>query len=1143
MPSNIQNESLDLNDEDETQQPVPAPLPPKTTASTALPLKTTSLPLKSTLPLAPTKPKMLSTSALDEPSLEETEKDEESILFSDPQPAPLESQPVSQRARWATAAEAEAETSIIEEPTDTEDNDEREDNELDASRGPEQLKESSRAASPTPAEKEGASSAATGANDAYTSDAAPSVPTQPSPRNTTPPSHSEAEDREEEEAESVSSPHSPHDGASPPLFSPKTPSKTSAKGAPLTPLSGLARPNFDPKARNTQTTPTKLAGSVKATSARTSPQSVRQPVFPAASSSRQRDLSPEHEESSDFASDMHYNPRGAKAFKSLYEKRSSFHRGSPFQHDDDVPTDAQASADASTDEEDPTDAPAPTDPTTDPQSVDLEPTFINGQSSSQQWLGGGRSSPTRNTRTSPLPEPQPTAEDDSGQAPRDDMDIDRPVVPPSSPPRAVPIPSSPPPGRLGDLPNSEDGPLNVPGDAELFGETMDSEPSPHRSSSQSQNYSFQATQVLNPAMESQSPIKSMPTPLKPTMSTTSAASRVSEGRLLKRRNRSSAVPTPPVLPRSPSPIPDGAETYTDTYKDPSGTAPQQPPENVPAEPEKERSTHSIATEVGADEQTADVEEDMDVDPPQDPPVLTGIHEIETGSIEHDPVARPSPNKYGRKGKGRQVADSPLPSSSSSSAESDPEDNTFKPQTQTQEPSLSPLKGKGKAPSSTMTSPSKASKGSRSSRIPSSGLRGSHSASVTSNRTASRPSRNKRKNLSPTPSFDGDSESSTSGPEDPEDETFRPPQKKAKKSKRQPTKTESKSTRKAAKTKEPEAGPSRPRATASASRTVRTPSAVPTPVPTQQDSEEEPLRVLALWTKTRDYYIGTVTARNKTGYRVSFDDGLNRTVPVDRMRLLDIRKGEKIWCGEKQYIVDEDFTGNGEIFAFDLKKNPFSIQTKQLAISQSDIDKNYGDRLVPLIELESRFPTVTASGKRGSLTSVAPEDPCTEFEGKVFLITGDVKDSYKTKIEAHGGVVVPDWESVFTLTGDSYELSAEGVPFLIQNAEPGTTMTPKVMAALAAGMPILSSAYIDAAIEGPGPVCWRNFLVAAGYSASLRAYASQDIADDWGGEGWVAASAKSKRQPLVGKRVLFVEPSAKFDRGRSLKVSYRIWNGS
>lgn len=1124
MRSDFQDESLDLNDEEETQQPVPAPLPSRSAAPKTLPLKTTSLPLKSNLPLAPTKPKTPSPPALEEPSLEETEKDEESILFSDPQVIPPEPQPVSQQARWATAAEQE----VIdhEVPTDKEDN-VSEHNELEASRGPEELKGTSQVTSPTPAEKEGVTNGA-GAHDAYNSDAAPSVHTQPSPRDTTPPSHSEAEDRVEEEAESVSSPHSSPGVGSPPLFSPKTPSKISGKDKPLTPISGFAPPSLNLKARTDETTPTKLASSVKATTnARmsTSPQTIRQPVLTAASSSRPaREPTPEYQESSDFTSDMVYKPRGAKAYKQfLAEKRSSVHHGSPFQHDDD----------------DRSDAPAPTDPTTD-QSIGLEPTFIDGQSSSQQWLGGGRSSPRQNMGTSPPPGLQSSAENDSGRTQQDGMEIDRPVVPPSSPPRMPPIPSSPPPGRLGDLPMSEDGPLNVPGDAELFGETMDSEPSPHRSSSQSQNYSFQATQVLNPAIESQSPTKSVPTPLKPTMSTTSATSRVSESRMLKRRNRSSVVPTPPVLPRSPSPVPDGAETYTDTYKDPSGTIPQQAPENAPPEPEKAASVHSIArsvrTEVEDDEQPAAAEENMDVDPPQEPPVLTGIHEIETGSIEHDPVARPSPNKYGRKGKGRQVEHSPAPSSSSSSAPSDPEDNTFQPQTQTQEPSLSPLKGKGKAPASSRTSPSKASRDSRSSRLASSGLHGSRSASVASNRTASRPSRNKRKNLSPTPSFDGDSDSS-SAPEDLEDFTFRPPPKKAKKSKKQPAKMERKASRKAAKTKEPEAGPSRRRASVSASRTVRAASAVPTPIPTQQDGDDEPLRVLALWSKTRDYYIGTVTARNKTGYRVSFDDGLNRTVPADRMRLLHIRKGETITCGDNQYVVDQDFTGNGkEILGLDSKKNIYSVQSKQLAISQSDIEKNFGDRLVPLIELESRFPAVTASGKRSSLTSVAPGE-CPEFENKVFLITGDVKDALKRTIEAHGGVVVPDWESVFTLKDDSYELSAGGVPFLINNSEPGTILTPKVMAALAAGMPILSAAYIEEAIRGP--VDWRTFLVAPGYSAALRAYASQDIADDWGAEGWQAATAKSKRQPLAGKQVLFVEPSAKFDKGRSLKVSWAL----
>lgn len=1118
MRSDIQNESLDLNDDEDTQQPLPASPPPRSPTTNPLPSRTTSLPLKSNLPLASVKPATPSAPLLDEPSLEETEKDEESILFSDPhaQPQESESEPMPQ-ARWVTAAAQDNERSNTS--TDKEDADEPEHNELDASHGPERLNGTSPVATATPVIQDGPPEGEAQGLGADASDAEPSVPTQPSPHDTTPPSHSEAEDRMEEEAESVSSPHSPPGRQSPPLFSPRTPSKPTGKGAQLTPLSGLAPPNFDSHTRNTQTTPTKLASSVTASSAKQAPPSVRQLDFSTASTShRPRDSSPE--ESSDFANDMRWRPRGAAAYKSLIEKKSSVHQGSPFRHDDD---------------DDPMQQIVHTDPSTD--SLAFEPTYINSQSS-----------PHNGVRTSPPPDVCPSDEGNSGKTPQNDEDVERarPAIP-SSPPIAAPLPISPPARRLGGFRMSQDGPLDVPGDAELFGDTMDSEPSPHKSSPHSQNYSFQATQVLNPAIESQSPAKSLPTPVRPTMSTTSVNSRVSESRLLKRRNRSSAAPTPPLPPRSPSPLPDMADTYTDTYKDPSGTTTEGGAAD--AEPGKEgvmaSSSHSKQTEVD-DEDRVDDASKMDIDssgPPRAPPVLTGIHEIETGSIEHDPVALPSPNKYRRKGKQRQRETSPALSSSSSSAPSDPEDNTFQPPTQTQEPSLSPSKGKSRASVSTSGSPSKASRGSRASRRASPGLRGTRSVSVASNRTSSRPSRNKRKNFSPTPSFEGDSNSS-SAPEDLEDNTYRP-QKKAKKSRSRSVKTSMKASRRPTResTKEPagEAGPSRRRISISGSRSARAPSAalsaIPSPVATQQNHDDEPLRVLALWSKTRDYYIGTVTARNKTGYRVSFDDGLTRSLPADRMRLLQIRKGETVYCGDDRYTVGADFNGESDvILARDSKKKPFSIKTKQLAIRQDDIEKIYGDRFVPLIELESRFPVVSGGAKRSSLSSiVTPNEPCAEFENKVFLITGDVENAVKNKIETHRGTVVADWESVFTVRDNSYELSVTGVPFLIQNAESGTTMTPKVMAALAAGVPILSAAYIDEAIQGL--VWWRNWLVGLGYSPVLRSTASQDIADNWGEPGWEAATARSKRQPLAGQNVLFVEPSAKYDKGKGLRVSF------
>lgn len=960
---------------------------------------------------------------------------------------------------------------------------------------------------------------ATAANAPYTHDAPPSVSSHTSPGDTTPPSHSEAEEGPGEEADSVSSPHSSHLGDDPPLF-PQTPSKrtqlATTNGSPLAPLSGIRLPKVSSQSRDNHTTPTKLASSVTSPlrtrnppSARASPLAKSNGTTKISSRSQSRESSPE---SSDFGNDMNPKFRGAKAFDNIVQSsRSTVPDDSPFRHSDD----------------DPTSFLNPTNASASSSIPPLEATFVDGSSSPARGLmrvsAGHLLGSSTQINSDPIQAPL------ASQAQRDEMDV-------------VADPSDPEDRRLTKLaPPSEDGAAGAPADRELFGETMDSAVSPQESSQLSQPYSFQATQVLNMGLESQSPAKSLTAvePVKRSTSTTSANSGLPNYRLLKRRDHS-AFDTPQIRPRSPSPTGDAEQTYIETYKDPSssgsgGEVHRPSPAEVAVGGggggSSDRTQTSLRTPLDG---TA---EDMDVDNPQEDRVLTGVHEIETGSPERDPVARPSPNKYRRKEKGRRSWDGSALSSSSSSAADDPGDNTFQLPTQTQESTVSPLNQN--VADSTRFSPSK--RGSRFTDIASPEVGRSRSASAAPSRAGSRPSRNKRKVFSPSPSISGASESS-SAPEDMEDNSYRP-RKRAKKpvakQERQPSR---KSKREATVESNAQAEASKRCASATRSRSSRAASTAvaPTaaPTPTQQSPADEPLRVLALWSKTRDYYVGTVVARNKTGYRVSFDDGLTRSVSEDKLRLLEIREGERVWCGEKAYTMSADYDGESDrVVARDMKRREeFTILTKQLAILPEDIDKHYGDRLVPLIELVSRFPVISGT-KRSSLTSVSESQthtPLAEFQGKVFLITGDTSDNVKSKIMAHGGVVVSDWESVFTIRDDSYELSVSGVPFLIQSAEVGTTMTPKVMAALAAGVPIVSARYVDAAIEG-SPVWWRNFLVAAGHSTFLGNYASQDIDDNWGGEGWDRATARSKRQPLIGKRVLFIEPSAKYDKGKRLKV--------
>lgn len=426
----------------------------------------------------------------------------------------------------------------------------------------------------------------------------------------------------------------------------------------------------------------------------------------------------------------------------------------------------------------------------------------------------------------------------------------------------------------------------------------------------------------------------------------------------------------------------------------------------------------------------------------------------------------------------------------------------------------------------------------------------------SSRESSRPSRNKRK---PKSSQAAElSDDSSSAPEDAEDHSYRPTEqgqakakaaaakaKPAKALKERPNEEQSKSKRKASGTYKP---PPSKRAKASAasatSKLSRSsgPARVATPGPSHSTSTSSrvraasaatdttvpsPLRVLGLWKLGDVYYAGTVVGRNSQGFNIQFDDGLTRCMGTERLRQLHLRFAETVYSrGDLDaYQVAELYNGVGDVKVVDGRGKGAVIESNRLVVFPTDIAQNFSDRHVSMEELDKQFPL----SARLSLPSTNGA-----FDGKVFLMTGDEgKDALQRAVERNGGSVVGDWAGLFNITADGHTLVVRGAPFLLLCTSK-RIMSPKVMSALAAGIPVLAPRYVEDAVKGT--VDWRSYLISPGISALLREPASQVVDPNWGGESWDATGAKAVREPLAGTTVLWVPTTARYKLRDEINVS-------
>lgn len=266
--------------------------------------------------------------------------------------------------------------------------------------------------------------------------------------------------------------------------------------------------------------------------------------------------------------------------------------------------------------------------------------------------------------------------------------------------------------------------------------------------------------------------------------------------------------------------------------------------------------------------------------------------------------------------------------------------------------------------------------------------------------------------------------------------------------------------------------------------------------------------------------------------MKFDDGYTASVPVEQMRVLQLKAAEPVHIGTNspaEFRIRTDYDGSSDtVEVMDSKSKYTTVRVANVVVLADDIKERFDDRLVSRELLEDRFPLTR---------NASPSAGAGVFAGKTFLISsGDGKvssDSVKKRIEQNGGKVEDKWDNLFKIRNNHFEFSGSLVPFLLQLGS-AVVMSPKVMAALATGIPILSSRYVDDAIsEGAD---WRSYLVSPGNSMYLSLPGSQMVDPQWGEGPWTPATARAIRRPLVGMSVTYVDPSPRFAQRDVVKVS-------
>ncbi|WVQ76648.1 hypothetical protein IAR50_006322 [Cryptococcus sp. DSM 104548] len=390
------------------------------------------------------------------------------------------------------------------------------------------------------------------------------------------------------------------------------------------------------------------------------------------------------------------------------------------------------------------------------------------------------------------------------------------------------------------------------------------------------------------------------------------------------------------------------------------------------------------------------------------------------------------------------------------------------------------------------------------------------------------------------------EESSSAPEDPDDETFQVSGKRKAKGKRREASVASDTKRNRGTKGKRVAGKGKGKVvpdlervkggrTIGGGKSSTGSSTASTPTSTPRAPVDD-TRVLAYY--SRSYYPARILGITPKGYRVLYDDGdEKKDIPATKLRRLVLRKGDELfphplkskglsarmevvadWDGDERGVkvkgFDDDDDEDGQYLGF--------VELKLVRILAPSVEEHFRDRLyLP------KTPNVDTPSKAVRHPSPKKNTRHKIFTGLAFIFTTGTEDGnegrnaveLKELVEMHGGVVYKSWELLFDKNVTT-RFTSPYVPFVVTS---GTkpVMTPKIMVALAKGIPILSDKFLDDSISQLSLARWQPYLMATPRSTYTGSRMSQVVDRKWGADEWDKDNAVHIEKPFEGLKILYI----------------------
>ncbi|KAF8746093.1 hypothetical protein AX14_000154 [Amanita brunnescens Koide BX004] len=290
---------------------------------------------------------------------------------------------------------------------------------------------------------------------------------------------------------------------------------------------------------------------------------------------------------------------------------------------------------------------------------------------------------------------------------------------------------------------------------------------------------------------------------------------------------------------------------------------------------------------------------------------------------------------------------------------------------------------------------------------------------------------------------------------------------------------------------------------------------------------EPTRVFGLWRQDGHFYSGTIhILQPDNRFLVKFDDATEAAIPVEQMRLRELRVGDDILLPMRlrsSKVISLSKAAD-DIVIVETERGIEEAEISNVRIASRTVKAAWKDRCLAFEDVVPAVPSIkTSESPALSGESLANAQSNKSARKKFLTKTGLVvslsagnanrekeKESLISTIRNNGGVVLDDWTSVIRMEGkhmvnnNRWVLNRDEVKwsgkddidrvFLLAD---DSSQKPKFLMAIGLGIPCLSMNWLQDSISTGEEKEWTAYMLPQGYSDRLSARISQQVDVDWG----------------------------------------------